>query len=155
MFITLGQVVAYLTGYVLSEHVNGWRWMVGLGAVPAGIQFVVLVFMPETPRWLVKVDRKKEARHVLDKVFGKALHAQRMVDGVLRAVENEIAEEDRAQRLSIGTRESSTERMPFLSRVKGSWSQLFLVGGHRRALTIACLLQGLQQLCGFVSDANS
>jgi len=38
----------------------------------------------------------------------------------------------------------------WLTRLRDAWAELFAVGGNRRALTIACMLQGLQQLCGFV-----
>ena len=38
----------------------------------------------------------------------------------------------------------------WLTRARNRFAELFYVGGNRRALTIACLLQGLQQLCGFV-----
>ncbi|SPQ27503.1 a8328e12-8b4f-42c1-b5d9-58cfc13603cf [Thermothielavioides terrestris] len=56
VFITLGQVVAYVVGWALREYGDertAWRWMVGLGALPAVVQAVVIAFMPETPRWLV------------------------------------------------------------------------------------------------------
>ena len=45
--------------------------MVGLGAVPALVQILTMIGMPETPRWLVKAGRAERARAVLKKVFGE------------------------------------------------------------------------------------
>ena len=47
-------------------------------------------------------------------------------------------------------RQHRTKARSCFSGTKDNWDELFRVGGNRRALTIACLLQGLQQLCGFV-----
>lgn len=156
LFVTLGQVVAYVVGWAFVQWGNqntGWRWMVGLGAVPAGIQIVVMFVMPETPRWLVKVGRSDEARRVLNRVFGAGIDVQKMVDGVLRGIEGEVREEDEALR---GRRRGQKHKgeVSWFSSMKDNWSELFRVGGNRRALTIACLLQGLQQLCGFVSSPS-
>lgn len=149
LFITLGQVVSYVIGYLLSEMHGGWRWMVGCGALPAALQFIILIWMPETPRWLVKVDRKEEARRILGKVFGGGMDVQKMVDGVLRGIETEVQEEEEAKRGRMSGRSSKIDS-PWFGGSRDGWSQLFGVPGNRRALTIACLLQGLQQLCGFV-----
>ena len=48
VMITLGQVIAYGIGAGFANVRGGWRWMVGLGAVPAGIQFLFLFFLPES-----------------------------------------------------------------------------------------------------------
>ena len=48
VMITGGQVVAYGIGAAFENLHGGWRWMVGLGAVPAGLQFVMLFFLPES-----------------------------------------------------------------------------------------------------------
>ena len=145
--------MAYIVGWAFVQwgrENTGWRWMVGLGALPAGVQCLVMLVMPETPRWLVKVGRGDEARSVLNKVFGKGVDIQRMVDGVLQGIVSEVREEENAKRgrLRGQTKKGSNS---WLAASKDDWAELFRTGGNRRALTIACLLQGLQQLCGFVS----
>ena len=152
LFITIGQVVAYFIGYVFSLERDGWRWMVGLGAVPAVLQFGLMTVLPESPRWLVKCDKVQEAKNVLRKVYAKGNDF--MVDGVLRAIKMEIAEEELISD-DVAVALSDNKVKDAFTRIRNRSAELFHVGGNRRALTIACLLQGLQQLCGFVSPAVS
>jgi SP family myo-inositol transporter-like MFS transporter 13 len=153
LFITLGQVVAYLIGWGLSESggLNGWRRMVGIGALPAGLQCIVIVMMPESPRWLIKVGRSEDARIVLQKVFGVGLEMQKTVQIVAKNIEREVCEEEEAKRGRMRGKASSRDNTSWFASLSDSWLELFQVPGNRRALVIACLLQGLQQLCGFVS----
>ncbi|KAF7887531.1 hypothetical protein EAF00_009825 [Botryotinia globosa] len=154
LFITLGQVVAYIVGWAFVEWGSletGWRWMVGLGAVPAAVQILVMLFMPETPRWLIQVGRVDEGRSVLSRVFGKGIEMQKVVDEVLKGIEREVREEDEAKRLREMARKTKGSEDSWISDATDSWEELIGIGGNRRALTIACLLQGLQQLCGFNS----
>jgi len=46
--ITFGAVIAYAIGAGFFHVKSGWRWMVGLGAVPAAIQFLLLFLLPES-----------------------------------------------------------------------------------------------------------
>jgi SP family myo-inositol transporter-like MFS transporter 13 len=86
---------------------------------------------------------------VLNKVFGAGAEIQRMVDGVLKGIVNEVLEEEKAKRGRLRSqKKKGTES--WSASMKDNWKELFRTGGNRRALTIACLLQGLQQLCGFV-----
>ncbi|KAH7149812.1 general substrate transporter [Dactylonectria estremocensis] len=145
MFVTGGQVVAYVVGWLFStfgSEGRGWRWMVGLGALPAMIQGVLIFFMPETPRWLVKVGRPAEAKTVIQRVNGEA--SMRLADTLVREIELEVREEYEARRLR---EHGMSTRWKWM----GEWHSLIFVGKHRRALSIACLLQGFQQLCGFNS----
>lgn len=152
LFVTGGQMVAYVIGWLLSRKVEGWRWMVGIGAFPALSQFALLVFLPETPRWLVKASRTEDAKVVLGKVYGKHSTASKMVDGILRAIEREVMEEEEATSKRRGHVTPSKSSWLWLTGLRDAWAELFAVGGNRRALTIACMLQGFQQLCGFVGS---
>lgn len=145
--ITFGQVVAYVIGYMFTElgdPLTGWRWIVGLGAFPAAVQCVLLLFMPETPRWLVKAGKSSVARHVIKKTLACESSKSSAVRAVLTDIQTEVREEQQSRLLTRGGKEDQS----WLLDVR----ELVLVPKHRRALTIACLLQGLQQLCGFVSQ---
>ena len=48
VMITGGQVVAYGIDAAFENTHGGWRWMVGLGAVPAALQALFLFFLPES-----------------------------------------------------------------------------------------------------------
>lgn len=65
--IVFGMLVAYLSNYVIAEvvHAEAWRWMLGIEAVPSAIFFVLLFFIPRSPRWLMSKKMEAEARHVL------------------------------------------------------------------------------------------
>ncbi|KAL6887016.1 general substrate transporter [Trichoderma evansii] len=147
LFITLGQMAAYIIGWALSTYASketGWRWMVGLGALPAALQGALVAFMPETPRWLVKAGRSEDAKRVVQKVNGVQGRFDGTADAIIREIELEIREEDETR--------LRHDRQTF-----GPWNGLYVwfellgEGKHRRALAIACLLQGLQQLSGFNS----
>ena len=62
--ITLGIVIAYLVNYALAAA-EAWRWMLGLGAVPAVVLGIGMLLLPDSPRWLVGQNRDEEARAVL------------------------------------------------------------------------------------------
>lgn len=65
--VVFGITVAYFTGFLLGEH---WRWMFGLGVVPAVILLGGMFILPESPRWLVTQGRKDEAIDVLERIRG-------------------------------------------------------------------------------------
>ncbi|HMC39363.1 MAG TPA: sugar porter family MFS transporter [Acidimicrobiales bacterium] len=67
LMLTIGIVVAYLVDYAFSGS-GSWRWMFGIGIVPAAVLGVGTLFLPESPKHLVKTGRFAEARAVLSRV---------------------------------------------------------------------------------------
>jgi len=49
----------------------GWRWMFGVEAIPAALFFLLMFFVPESVRWLVKNGQKEKATSILDRIGGK------------------------------------------------------------------------------------
>jgi len=77
--LTSGIVIAYLTDYALSD-MRGWRWMFGLAAVPAALLGIGMMFMPESPRWLVSHGREEKGRSVLQRIRGTTAVDDEMQD---------------------------------------------------------------------------
>lgn len=88
--IVIGQVVASLVDGLFSTNPYGWRFMLGLGGVPSILQFFGLLFLPESPRWLVTQGRSEAARAVLLKL--RTGRAQLGDEAFESAVEAEILE---------------------------------------------------------------
>jgi sugar porter (SP) family MFS transporter len=66
--IVLGILLAYLSNYAIERMDLGlmeWRWMLGIAAVPAFFFFLMLFFIPRSPRWLALKNRNLEALEVL------------------------------------------------------------------------------------------
>lgn len=52
--IVFGILVSYLSNYLIGqESANAWRWMLGVQAAPSLVFWVLLYFVPESPRWLL------------------------------------------------------------------------------------------------------
>ncbi|KAF8715175.1 hypothetical protein HU200_027730 [Digitaria exilis] len=73
LMITGGQFFSYLINLGFTEVPGTWRWMLGVAAVPAIVQFVLMLFLPESPRWLywkfLLQDDKAQAIAVLEKIY--------------------------------------------------------------------------------------
>lgn len=86
--ITLGIVVAYLVNFALADA-EAWRWMLGLGAVPALILLLGMLPLPESPRWLVEKDRLDQARPVLRNVRNDRADIEGEIRSMVEAREQE------------------------------------------------------------------
>ena len=50
--VTIGMLSSHLVDYALADQ-RAWRWMLALGVVPAVFLLVGMIFLPESPRWLL------------------------------------------------------------------------------------------------------
>jgi SP family myo-inositol transporter-like MFS transporter 13 len=132
VMITFGQVVAYGIDAGFANVSGGWRWMVGLGTVPAGIQLIFLAFLPESPRILIRKGNIEAAHRVLERVYSQATAEQ--IDLQLQVLRASVQQ-------SIDIANSTT----FFE----SFNSMITVPVNRRALIIGCGMQAFQQLCGF------
>lgn len=78
LMITCGIVVSYLVDLALTLGGNEWRWMFGLGALPAMILVIGMLVLSESPRWLVSRNHIDEARASL----GKIMSAQKVEEEI-------------------------------------------------------------------------
>lgn len=65
LMIMIGILLAYILNYTFAHMYTGWRWMLGFAALPAAILYVGSLFLPESPRFLVKIGKLDEAKGVL------------------------------------------------------------------------------------------
>ncbi|MBV9989353.1 MAG: sugar porter family MFS transporter [Chitinophagaceae bacterium] len=67
--IVAGIFIAYLTNFLFAGlGENAWRWMLGIMVVPAGLFWILVRTIPESPRWLILNGRDAEAMPVLQKL---------------------------------------------------------------------------------------
>ena len=85
--IVIGILAAQIANWQIAEPVpagstaadilaswNGqmaWRWMFWAETFPAGVFFVLMFFVPESPRWLAKNGDENKVRSILAKIGGE------------------------------------------------------------------------------------
>ena len=123
--IVTGLTVVYFANYAIAQcgdqawnNETSWRWMFASGFLPAAIFAVLLIKIPESPRWLMERKREHGARCILDRIAGPV-----------------FAETEMAAIRSA------------LSQEKGTWRE-FLSRKVSKPLIIGILLAILQQVTG-------
>ena len=132
MSITGGQVISYGIGAAFAHVPNGWRYMVGLGALPALVLAALLPFCPESPRQLAYHGRLAEAEVVIAKIYKGATPEQ--------------------VRTKVALISKACEESKELNENESRWSkikQLHTVPSNFRALVCACGLMVISQMSGF------
>ena len=71
--IVLGILITNLVNYTLADNgPEAWRLMFGLGVIPSLLFFFGVLWLPESPRWLMKAGQKEKAAAILQKVGNDA-----------------------------------------------------------------------------------
>ncbi|KAJ8300582.1 hypothetical protein KUTeg_022101 [Tegillarca granosa] len=123
--ITCGQFIASVVDGAFSYVDDGWRYMFGLAAVPAIIQFFGMFFLPESPRWLMKKGKEDLTREVLIKIRGTT----------------DVGEEMKGiQELCVEEHDTDNKEFVLLKVLR--------TPAVRRAVIVGCGLQLFQQLSG-------
>lgn len=72
-----GIFLTNVINYIIASHgsndwdiATGWRWMLGLGAIPAATFLLAMRRAPESPRFLIQIGRTDEGFAVLEHILG-------------------------------------------------------------------------------------
>ena len=68
LIATLGQTNPAWAQAILLNQDTAWRWMLGIETLPAAVWFLLLLKIPESPRWLILNGQTEQARSVLDQL---------------------------------------------------------------------------------------
>lgn len=129
--ITGGQFLSYLINLAFTRAPGTWRWMLGVAGLPALLQFILMLSLPESPRWLYRKGRQEESEAILRKIY-PAQDVDAEIQALKESVENEIKET------------GDFENISFLTRMK----TLFQTKTVRRGLIAGVGLQVFQQFVG-------
>ncbi|MCH9614117.1 MAG: Arabinose-proton symporter [Chlamydiia bacterium] len=67
--VAIGILISYIVDYFCSIA-GTWRWMLGLGVIPALCLLFGMIFLPHSPRWMISKGFEKKARSILRKIRG-------------------------------------------------------------------------------------
>ena len=100
--IAIGVLGAQLTNMIIAEPVplnatdamicqswngqEGWRWMFWACSVPAGLFFILMWFIPESPRWLTKAGQTGKAFKIFERIGGDE-YAKREMEEIRYSLE--------------------------------------------------------------------
>ena len=78
--IVVGILVAYIVSWGLANLGDtSWRWMLAVAAIPAVAFFIGLLFIPESPRWLISNRRRDDGKRVLARIYGSEQAEQQVL----------------------------------------------------------------------------
>lgn len=130
LLITGGQFLSYLINLAFTKAPGTWRWMLGVAAIPAIVQFVLMLSLPESPRWLYRQSKEEEAKIILTKIYRPG-----EVEDEMKAMHESI-EAEKAEEGLIGH--------SLAQKLKGAWSNDVV----RRGLYAGITVQVVQQFVG-------
>lgn len=170
LMITFGQFFAGMVDGALDEYfpLQGWRFMLGLAALPSILMFLGFLNLPESPRWLASQGRYKEATQVLCTLRETTREAEDELREIANSMPNhpnldhEEQQVLRRRPLEYGSDASTQEVMPEGSSPIASdviqqqnhesfWPRFVAMVSHgptRRALILGCGLMAVQQCSG-------
>jgi sugar porter (SP) family MFS transporter len=79
--IVIGILITNLVNYLLADNgADAWRWMIGAGVVPSFLFLVGVMWLPESPRWLIKAGKTDAADAILRKMYSRNVAEETKTD---------------------------------------------------------------------------
>lgn len=148
--ITGGQFLSYLINLAFTKAPGTWRWMLGVAGVPALVQFILMLLLPESPRWLYRKGREEEAKTILRKIY-PAEDVEAEIQDLKESVEKEIQERSSSEKINfIRLLQTKTVRRGLIAGVGLQVFQQF-VGIN----TVMYYSPTIVQLAGFASNQTA
>ncbi|RSX54561.1 MFS L-arabinose:proton symporter [Bifidobacterium dolichotidis] len=72
--------IAGIGGIHSSFADSAWRWMLGIGAIPALVLFIALIVMPESPRFLLQKGNRVKGYAILERIGGTDSANQELIE---------------------------------------------------------------------------
>jgi len=95
--IVLGQVITHFENFHLRNiGPEAWRWMFGLGMIPSFLFFLGVIFIPESPRWLLRNGKEAISRKVLSRIGDS-----QFVNSTISAIQKTIHKETKTNFRSL------------------------------------------------------
>lgn len=160
--VTIGQFTAGMVDGAFDTILpgSGWRYMLGLAAIPSITMFVGFLTLPESPRWLASKGRREEALQVLQHLRESDQEAEDELAEIMGTVTVGVAEkedielEDRPQTEYGSVRACEVPSSPVVVAVvdpdynSARLFEMLLHGPTRRALFVGCGIMLVQQCSG-------
>jgi sugar porter (SP) family MFS transporter len=84
--VTLGIAIAYWVDFAFAHANMSWPPMFAVAAIPAGIHFLAMIFLPDTPRWYASKGKWDKASQVLEEIAGP--QKEKEISLIRRAIES-------------------------------------------------------------------
>lgn len=107
---------------LLNIGENNWRWMLFSGAIPAVVFFLMLLFIRESPRWLVKKGRIDEARVIIETLSSHEIDTEQTI----REIQESIHFEDTGKQIRLFKK--PYRKIIFIGIFVGIFNQLTGIG---------------------------
>ncbi|MFC2123813.1 sugar porter family MFS transporter [Bacteroidota bacterium] len=105
--IVIGILLAYFSNWVLLDYAQGhinaidgtgilhkimvsevWRGMFGAEMIPAALFFILLIQVPESPRWLIKAGQRERGHNILVRISGEVI-AKKESEEIFNSVDHQ------------------------------------------------------------------
>jgi sugar porter (SP) family MFS transporter len=93
--IVLGILIAFISNYYIANasfdflsSQNHWRYMLAAALIPSVIFFLLLLLIPESPRWLIVQDKLQQAKNIFGKIF-QSHHAEMELNSVMTDIKKD------------------------------------------------------------------